>query len=160
LLFGACDLEFIKFMPTKKITKEESKSESAEKIARYFYAVGRRKSAVAKVKLFSAAKNELTVNGRDFQEYFPLESQRDLAKSPLQLAGENHFEVKIKAFGGGISAQSQAVRLGISRALIVFDESFKKSLKDKGYLTRDSREVERKKPGLKKARRAPQWAKR
>jgi small subunit ribosomal protein S9 len=149
-------------MATKKenIEKDNIKKEIAEN-SKYFYAVGRRKSAVAKVKLFKAEKdNTLTVNGRTLSEYFPLTSQQDLAKDPFQMAGENRFNAEIKAFGGGISAQAQAIRLGISRALVIFDETLKKSLKDKGYLTRDSREVERKKAGLKKARKAPQWAKR
>lgn len=150
-------------MVTKKITKKEDKVTKEEKVGAYFYAVGRRKTAIAKVKLFpiSATQNSLTINSRKFEEYFPLTRLCDAIKSPLDLVGgEAKFEVIASVSGGGVSAQADAVKLGVARALVVFNEDYKKLLKSKGYLTRDSREVERKKAGLKKARRAPQWAKR
>jgi small subunit ribosomal protein S9 len=154
-------------MVTKKtkIEKEDvkkEKEEKTEKTSRYFYAVGRRKTAIAKIKLYPSgeAQNIFTVNGKKMEEYFPLGRLSESAGSPLSLAGENKFKAEIKVIGGGVNSQAEAIRLGISRALVLFDANFKKSLRDKGYLTRDSRKVERKKPGLKKARRAPQWAKR
>lgn len=156
-----------KTMVTKKVIKKEDKvikeKETVEKKSPYFYAVGRRKTAIARVKLFpeKISQNTLSINGRKFEEYFQISRMRDFAKAPLSLAGEGKkFNVEVRISGGGISAQADAIKLGIARALVVFNNELKKSLKDKGYLTRDPREVERKKPGLKKARKAPQWAKR
>ncbi|MDR3559454.1 MAG: 30S ribosomal protein S9 [Candidatus Pacebacteria bacterium] len=152
-------------MATKKVTKKEEateKKETAEK-GKYFYAVGRRKTAVAKIKLYESkgSQNTIVINERALEKYFPLDRLSEVAKSPLALAGEgSKFEAVIRVLGGGVNAQAEAIRLGISRALVVFDETLKKSLKDKKFLTRDSREVERKKAGLKKARKSPQWAKR
>ena len=151
-------------MATKKtIEKKETEKETVEKKDKYFYAVGRRKTAIAKIKLFSSkeAKNTFVINERKIKEYFPLERLIELIESPLLLVGENSkFKVEVKVVGGGTNAQAEAIRLGISRAMVIMDETLKKSLKDKGFLTRDSRKVERKKPGLKKARKSPQWAKR
>lgn len=145
------------------VKKAELKTGSEEKIAKYFYAVGKRKTAVAQVRIYSAGKGhrEVLVNGRAVTEYFPISRMQAAAVSPLAAASAvEKFDVKAKVKGGGINSQAEALRLGLSRALIKFDESLKKQLKDLKYLTRDSREVERKKPGLKKARKAPQWAKR
>jgi small subunit ribosomal protein S9 len=151
-------------MVTKKTTKkEEEKKEETLKKEKYFYAIGRRKTAIAKVKLFPAeiSQNTFSVNGRKIEEYFPVSRMKEAAKSPLSLAGEGtKFNVEVKVYGGGVSAQSDAMKLGIARALVIFNEELKKSLKAAKHLTRDPREVERKKFGLKKARRAPQWAKR
>lgn len=147
----------------KKISKKEEKNEKELKNAEYFYAVGRRKTAIAKVKLFvvESGQNTFVINERKSEEYFPISRLDSLIKSPLELAGEGlKFEAIVNVFGGGISAQADAVKLGVARALVVYNEELKKSLKSKGFLTRDPREVERKKPGLKKARKAPQWAKR
>jgi small subunit ribosomal protein S9 len=149
-------------MATKKTTTIEGAKKTAEN-GRYYYAVGRRKTSVAQIKLFPVDKNQnaILINGKDLEEYFDLARHKEIAKDPLAVAGEGKkFEAQVKVSGGGISSQAEAVRLGISRALVEFDQELKKSLKDKGYLTRDAREVERKKPGLKKARKAPQWAKR
>lgn len=152
-------------MVTKK-TKEKNEAVEKEEISekeRYFYAVGRRKTAVAKIQLFPSkkAQNEVLVNDTKAQDYFPLERLKNIALEALLQAGHDlKFFVRAKVSGGGVSAQAEAIRMGISRALIKYDETLKKVLKDKKFLTRDSREVERKKPGLKKARRAPQWAKR
>ncbi|MDO9230956.1 MAG: 30S ribosomal protein S9 [bacterium] len=153
-------------MPTKKIVKKEDKIVEKKEVAKkgtYFYAVGRRKTAIARVKIFPSdiAQNTLVINEKKFEEYFPVSRWRDLAKAPLALAGEGaKFSVEAKVYGGGISAQADAVKLGIARALVLFDKELKKALKGEKYLTRDPREVERKKFGLKKARKAPQWAKR
>lgn len=150
-------------MATKKVKTEKEEMKKEEKSAKYFYAVGRRKTAIAKVKIFPVKGDQKSflVNDKEANKYFPIERLLETVKAPLALAGEGHnFDLKVKVFGGGISAQADAIKLGIARALVLFDETLKKSLKDKKYLTRDPREVERKKPGLKKARRAPQWAKR
>jgi small subunit ribosomal protein S9 len=148
-------------MVTKK-TKIKEESVKEEKAKKYFYAVGRRKTSVARVKLFSVEGNQhlFKINDRKLDEYFPVARLSDLVKAPLFLSGEGKFEAVVNVSGGGVAAQADAVKLGIARALVVFNNEFKKSLKDKGFLTRDSREVERKKPGLKKARKSPQWAKR
>lgn len=150
-------------MTTKKTIKKGEKQEAQEVDLKYFYAIGRRKTSVARVKLFSveSGQNSVLVNDKKISEYFPLTRLVDEAMAPLGMAGEGEkFKVLVKVSGGGTNAQTDAVKLGIARSLVLFDETLKKSLKSKGYLTRDSREVERKKPGLKKARRAPQWAKR
>jgi len=146
----------------KAVEKENTKKEGASKEERYFYAVGRRKTSVAKIKLFPSKEEQssIEINEKKLEAYFPVERLWEIAKAPLELMGDSKFRVSVKASGGGLSAQADAVRLGIARALVVLDETLKKTFKDKGYLTRDPREVERKKPGLKKARRAPQWAKR
>ena len=154
-------------MPTKKVTTEpKEETKKSEKTEKYFYAVGRRKTSVAKIKLFVAktskeTQNSIVVNGKKLEDYFPIERLHEVAKSPLEtVGGAGKFTVEVKVSGGGVSAQADAVRLGISRALIIHDAELKKVLKSKGFLTRDPREVERKKPGLKKARKSPQWAKR
>jgi len=132
--------------------------------ARYIAAVGRRKTAVAQVRITPIADEKemtLVVNGRDAQEYFGLASYMSNAFSPLQVAGmSGKFRVSVLAQGGGIHGQSDATKLGVARALIKFDINLRAILKARKLLTRDSRSVERKKPGLKKARRAPQWSKR
>lgn len=151
-------------MATKKITKkEEAEKKEAAKAERYFYAVGKRKTAIATVRIYPSdkAEAEVTVNDRTFENYFSIPRLRDLVKEPLALAGADaKFDVSAKVRGGGTNAQAEAIRLGISRALVEFNPELRKSLRDNGLLTRDSRIVERKKPGLRKARRAPQWAKR
>lgn len=150
-------------MPTKiTVKKEETAKKETAKTDKYFYAIGRRKTSVAKIKLYTSKeeKNSIEVNDKKVEKYFPVERMREVASAPLALMGDAKFRVLVNVSGSGLSAQADAVRLGISRALVVFDETLKKTFKDKGYLTRDPREVERKKPGLKKARKAPQWAKR
>lgn len=146
----------------KTVEKEKMPKESAKTTEKYFYAIGRRKTSVAKIKLFPSKEeaSSIEINEKKAEDYFPVERLWEIVKSPLELMGDAKFRVVAKVSGSGVSAQADAVRLGISRALVVFDETLKKTFKDKGYLTRDPREVERKKPGLKKARKAPQWAKR
>lgn len=130
---------------------------------KYFYATGRRKTAVAKVRVYEKGeKPGIIVNDLDLGKYFA-ENQTLVEKvyAPLNLFElKDKFTVTVKVLGGGIDGQAEAIRLGISRALLKIKEDYKHDLKLHGYLTRDPREVERKKPGLKKARRAPQWKKR
>lgn len=156
-------------MATPKATKEKkiaaAKPVAKKKVVkevRYVGAVGRRKTAIAQVRLYPVDKPETaTVNGRPFQEYFGTASLRTSALAPLVACGlENAFQVSILVRGGGQNGQADAVKLGVARALLQHDVALRPALKAKGFLTRDSRAVERKKPGLKKARRSPQWAKR
>jgi small subunit ribosomal protein S9 len=121
---------------------------------------GRRKTAVASVRLRSG-KGHIDINGREFANYFPLETQRTMILSPLIKVGmPSSFDIIIRVNGGGISAQAEACRLGIARALVHENEALRGSLKDDGYLTRDSRKKERKKYGHKKARKRFQFSKR
>ena len=148
-----------------KVIKEPAaeKVEATKPAEKYFSAVGKRKTSVAQIRIYKSKKSEpeITVNGREFSNYFPITRLQTLILSPLTSVGQGSiFNVSIKVSGGGVNSQAEAIRLGISRALVKMDEALRKQLKDLGFLTRDSRIVERKKPGLKKARRAPQWAKR
>lgn len=127
----------------------------------YYEGVGRRKRAVARVRLFTKGEKEFAVNGKAYTKYFPTAELQFIADGALRkMKVGDKFMVVSKVKGGGISAQAEAVRHGIARALVKFNLDFRKRLKKAGYLRRDPREVERKKFGLKKARRAPQWAKR
>jgi len=126
----------------------------------YFYGTGRRKSSVARVRLLPGSGN-VTINGRTMDEYFGLETLRMLVRQPLELTGTmGKFDVVVNVVGGGVSGQAGAIRHGITRALIESDETLKSVLKKAGFLTRDPRMKERKKYGLKAARRAPQFSKR
>lgn len=153
----------------KKVSaKSAEKKDILEKVAadkadKYFYAIGKRKTAIAQVRIYpvNKEKEEIKVNNKAIGEYFSIDRLQAMAKAPLVMTGnEEKFNVMAKIIGGGINGQAEAMRLGIARAMVKFDETLKKQLRDLGYLTRDARVVERKKPGLKKARRAPQWAKR
>lgn len=129
---------------------------------RYIYAVGRRKAAVAQVRLYPVSEaTETIVNARPIREYFGTPALETVALAPLKLTGlEAAFRVSVLVRGGGLHGQAGAVRLGVARALFKNDALLRPVLKAAGFLTRDARVVERKKPGLKKARRAPQWSKR
>ncbi len=129
--------------------------------APFFYGTGRRKSSVARVRLYKGA-GKITVNGRDIDEYFGLETLKVIVRQPLALTEtEEKFDVVCNVNGGGVAGQAGAIRHGISRALLEFDsEKLKLVLKKAGFLTRDPRMKERKKYGLKKARKAPQFSKR
>jgi len=128
---------------------------------KYFYAVGRRKTATVRVKLYPQGSGQFMVNKKDYKKYFPFVTwQQDLDQPFNIVAMENKFDVNIRAIGGGPQGQAEACRLGISRALIKYNPEFKTLLRTAGLVTRDPRAKERKKPGLKKARRAPQWSKR
>ena len=147
-----------KKLKIEKKTKKEK--ESAIKPERYFEAVGRRKTAVARVRLFTK-KTDIEANGKDLKVYFPTLRLQKAVTAPFdKMKIGDKLGASIKLKGGGISAQADAAALGISRALVKFNADFRKRLKRFGHLTRDSRAVERKKYGLKKARRAPQWKKR
>lgn len=126
----------------------------------YFYANGKRKRAVARVRLYKG-NGRVVVNGQEAKEYFPNEELLNVIASPLILTGQDgKFDVSIKVEGGGMQGQADACRHGVSKALVVADADFRAVLKPEGYLTRDSRKKERKKPGMKKARRAEQFSKR
>ena len=137
-------------------------------MAKEYYATGKRKGSIAKVKLTSG-KGKITVNGRDVREYFPFETLVMDLEQPLVLTNTKElFDIEVTTYGGGFRGQSGAIRLGITRALLEYDSttskdsgnSFRKTLKAAGLITRDPRVKERKKYGLKKARRAPQFSKR
>ena len=134
----------------------------------FYYGTGRRKSSIAKVKLVSGS-GKITVNGKDVHEYLPYETLIMNLSQPLEVTNTKEiFDVIVEVKGGGFSGQTGAIRLGIAKALLEYDSttpsdsenSFRKPLKSNGFITRDSRIKERKKPGLKKARRAPQFSKR
>jgi small subunit ribosomal protein S9 len=127
----------------------------------YLYGTGRRKSSVARVRIYRGS-GKMIINNRDVDEYFGLETLKVIAKQALALTGtESQFDVICRVGGGGVSGQAGALRHGISRALLQYDtEDFRPTLKAAGFLTRDPRMKERKKYGLKAARRAPQFSKR
>jgi small subunit ribosomal protein S9 len=130
-------------------------------IKEYFYAAGKRKTAIARVRLYPKGKGLITVNGKPGNEYFSLVTSSGIINSPLKMTGlSKEFDISIKVSGGGVSAQAEAIRHGISRALLHFNDTLRTTLKKAGFLTRDARVKERKKPGLKRARRAPQFSKR
>lgn len=123
-------------------------------------AVGRRKEATARVRL-TANEKGVTVNGKPLEQYFPYKIHQALIVEPLKLVGmQDNFAVSAKVEGGGLTGQAESIRHGISRALVSLNADFRKSLKAVGFLRRDPRAKERKKPGLRSARRAPQWSKR
>ncbi|RRN44242.1 30S ribosomal protein S9 [Lautropia dentalis] len=129
-------------------------------IGEYNYGTGRRKTSVARV-FIRRGTGKITVNGRDLDTYFSRESGRMIVRQPLVVAdAATTFDIRVNVHGGGESGQAGAVRHGITRALIDFDETLKPALSSAGLVTRDAREVERKKVGLRKARRAKQFSKR
>jgi small subunit ribosomal protein S9 len=128
---------------------------------KYFEAVGRRKTASARVRITPSTKASFTINDKSLEDYFQTDDRQSIVKSAQSAAGiEQKFNITVKVEGGGIHAQSEAVRHGISRAITLYDANLRGVLKKAGMLKRDSREVERKKPGLKKARKGPTWSKR
>lgn len=151
-------------MPTKKIAKKDESKEkdTPDDMGKYFYGVGKRKTAIAQVRIYPSEKTDtFSVNDKKIDIYFSIPRLVDNVKLPFTATGlTEKFNVTVHVMGGGVNSQSDAVRLGIARALIKFDDTLRKALKDRGLLTRDSRKVERKKAGLKKARKSPQWAKR
>lgn len=148
-------------MATKTEDKKTTKK-TAEKKGEYFYAVGRRKRSIATVRLYPKGKGEITIVNTDksLEEHLPVDLLQEAVRLPLKAVGHVDADVTVKVVGGGIRGQAEAIRLGISRALLKMNEDYRATLKPLGVLTRDPREKERKKYGLKKARRAPQWAKR
>lgn len=126
----------------------------------YFYSVGKRKNAIARVRVYQDGTGNIAINDMKLKEYFAGVC-RENAVAPLVLSGvEKTFDVEALVQGGGKCAQSDAVRHGISRALLLYNPELRSQLKPEGFLRRDARKKERKKPGLKRARRAPQWNKR
>lgn len=125
-----------------------------------YYATGRRKTAAARVYL-SSGNGNIVINNRSVEEYFGRETARMIVRQPLELVDLNHqLNAQIFVRGGGSSGQAGAIRHGIARALIAYDETLKPTLRKAGFITRDARSVERKKVGLHKARKAPQYSKR
>ena len=142
-------------MPRVAKSKAESKS---EKIV--FYGTGRRKKSIARVRVMPGT-GKITVNNKPIDEYFGLETLKLIIKQPLTTTNTlDKYDIVCKVLGGGLSGQAGAIRHGLSRALLVANSEFKPTLKAAGFLTRDSRMKERKKYGLKKARKAPQFSKR
>ena len=126
----------------------------------YFYGTGRRKNSVARVRVYNGT-GKITINDRDIDDYFGLETLKLIVRQPLAVAGvEGKFDIVVRVAGGGVSGQAGAIRHGLSRALLVYDENLRGELKKADFLTRDPRMKERKKYGLKAARRAPQFSKR
>jgi small subunit ribosomal protein S9 len=155
----------------EKLEKSEKKQEKAKPVKleeksqtekeRYFEGLGRRKTALARVRLFTKGEKTFIINGKPLNTYFPTFELRRTAKAALEKVGFlDKFRVLVLVKGGGLSAQAEAVRHGTARALLLFNPDFRKPLKRAGFLTRDPRMRERKKFGLKRARRAPQWQKR
>ncbi len=126
----------------------------------YFYGTGRRKHSVARVRLYAGTGN-ITINGRDIDEYFGLDTLKLITRQPLELTDTmGRFDIVCNVAGGGVTGQAGAIRHGISRALLIHNPELRPILKKAGFLTRDPRMKERKKYGLKAARRAPQFSKR
>ncbi len=147
---------------TKKPKKASTPVSGKEK---YLEAVGRRKTAVARVRLFtgrskSSKEPEVTVNGKGFSEYFGIVKQQEIVRAPFQVLSLKEYNATALVKGGGVNAQAEAIRLGLSRTLVAMNPIWRSKLKSLGFLKRDPRKVERKKYGLRKARRPQQWRKR
>jgi len=127
----------------------------------YIEAIGRRKTASARVRITESAKNTFNVNDKSLEDYFKVKELSEIAsESLLKSKTPAHFSISAKIKGGGVSSQAEALRLGIARALVAYDKELRKKIKGLGFLKRDPRAKERRKFGLKKARKAPQWSKR
>jgi len=157
--------ESAKKSPEKKsVEKDSPVKEKKVKInisGKYIKAIGRRKTSVAQVRMYEKGEGEIIVNDQPGLDYFKKEENLNIVLQPLKLVSKaKDFNFSIIVKGGGILGQLDAIRHGIARALVKYDPEFKTILKTSGYITRDPRQKERKKPGLKKARKAPQWSKR
>lgn len=148
---------------------EKTSAEGLNGKEKYFETVGRRKESVARVRLYTKKSTDtveeekalITVNGKDYVSYFSDVNLRNVVESPLRkLKSLNRFKATVVVHGGGIRGQADAIKHGLARALVEFDLNFRKKLKKSGFLTRDPRIKERRKYGLKKARKSPQWQKR
>jgi len=145
---------------TKKAVKTVEKKPK-KTVERYFEAVGRRKTAIARVRLFTKGEKEMVINGKPWNVYFRTQELQKTARAALEIMGFlDNVKVSVTVKGGGLPSQAEAIRHGTARALVLFNPDFRKRLKKAGFLKRDSRMRERKKFGLKRARRAPQWQKR
>lgn len=128
---------------------------------KYERGLGRRKSAVAQVRVYPKGSGKFIINGKDMKEYLPVDEWQQRVQAALRQAGMlETADISVRALGGGVRAQADAISLGIARALVKIDADLRQALKPEGLLSRDARVKERKKPGLKKARKAPQWSKR
>ena len=146
-------------MAVKKETKIK-KYKKAEGAGIYIEAIGRRKTSVARVRYFAKSEGGIIINGKKLNEYFPTDELRAIVESPMKKAKIEKYEITVRLSGGGIHSQAEALRHGISRALIESVSELRGELKPLGFLMRDPRMKERRKFGLKKARKAPQWSKR
>lgn len=145
----------------KKLPKVEFKEKPVPKVERYFEAIGRRKTSIARVRLFTRGEKLFLVNEKPYDVYFPILELQQIAQAALEkMKCLDRFRILVKVRGGGFHSQAEAVRHGTARVLVLFNPDFRKRLKRAGFLTRDPRMRERKKFGLKRARRAPQWQKR
>lgn len=134
---------------------------TAKALQEYYYGCGKRKGAVARVRIYPNGKGNIIVNEKPLEEYIKMSTNAGIIKSAFRLTGTaKSFDVSVKVIGGGVSSQSEAIRHGISRALLEYNPTLRTTLKKAGFLTRDARIKERKKPGLHRARRAPQFSKR
>lgn len=134
---------------------------TTKKIEKYIEAVGRRKTSVARVRITPSTKESVKINDKNVADYFNTQELQQIVVDAFKKAElDQKFDVTIKVSGGGIKGQAESIRLGISRCLVKYNEELRKTLKKVGFLKRDPRIKERKKPGLKKARKAPQWSKR
>ena len=141
---------------TKKVTKKIPANKNVE-----FAATGRRKNSIARVRIIPNGKGQFTINKVNIDEYFKLGVYKLVANQPFEVTGtQGKYDVVVNVHGGGLSGQAGAIRHGVARALVKADESLKPEIKKAGFLTRDARVKERKKYGLKKARKAPQFRKR
>lgn len=146
---------------TEEVVAETAQETTAASKGSYIFGLGRRKTSIARVRLVKNGKGKIAVNGRTLQDYFGQPELQNMITTTLQTVGlEGAVDVLSDVEGGGIRGQAEATRLGLSRALIILNPTYRKTLKKMGALTRDPRAKERKKFGLKKARRAPQWSKR
>ena len=135
--------------------------EEVQTTKKYIRTIGRRKESVAQVRLFTEGDGKIEINGKEMVNYFTVPSHQQKILTPFKETGtERLFDITVKVKGGGITGQADSIRMAIARALIKHNPEWRTSLKKLGLLTRDARKKERKKPGLKSARRAPQWSKR
>lgn len=153
---------------TKKVLdKKETRLEKLKEIVPkfegkdYYYSLGKRKTSSAQVRLYAGGKGEFYINGKKYDEYFPVLELQTIMVAPLTTLGlKSKYDICAYVNGGGIRGQSEAICHGVARALVKSDDTFKLQLKKAGLYTRDARQVERKKPGKKKARKSPTWSKR
>ena len=145
----------------KTVTKEKVEPKKKDLSGKYIQAIGRRKTSVAQVRLYEKGSGDILINDKVGIEYLKKEENLSAALQPLKIVSKlNDFNISVLVRGGGSLGQIDAIKHGIARALIKIDPELKTILKTNGYITRDPRKKERKKPGLKKARKAPQWSKR
>mgnify|MGYP006438000779 CR=1 FL=1 len=145
----------------KPAEKEQEEQDLDSKKSEYLYSVGKRKTAIAQVRVYKKGTGKVTINEKDYKKFCITEELEEKVLAPLNIVGQQEkLDVTVKVKGGGATAQAEAIRHGVSKALLQLNPNFRKPLKKVGYLTRDPRKKERKKPGLKRARKAPQWKKR